>query len=1140
MTIALKSFPQVLEDLVAYVTTNTSITDMNPGSVALTMLEATAHEDSQQYMSMVDIIRTFNLDTTYGEDLDERALEYGLTRLLPITGSGYVVFSDSAFNKVSSKLYSGVPGPIAGQSYIYIESALKYTPTGTVIIGRGTNRTETITYNNIAVIGGGVYYRLDLSVGLSNDHGTEETVILSQGGDRLIPAGTEVYVEASDVNPQITFVSIDDATILDGEIKITDILVRCIASGSQGNVSVGAIRNMTSPPIATISVSNEESFVNGADLEDDASLRDRIKVNIQSLSRATKATLLGKIVGIEDDIQQATVKSASFIEATVLDQPSYLYIDDGTGLEPTYDNRGYEVILEEATGGERHLQFDYYPLVKASLITVNEEPYELDGGMTLQIKVNDETENITLQDTAFLDITAATAEEVAAHINELSALAEARTTGGRKKVIIQARDIINERIQIVSATPPASTDANSILGFRANVWIETANIYKNDTLLNKDGTTASMVTTIAEPYNITSGQVLEVIVDGKVSNVQTITFTPGGFLSAQNVVDIYLNVQMAGATAEVTAAGGVRITSNTVGSSDSSIVANAGGANIVLGFPTIAVTGQNADYEMNKYNGQLRLNTALVPYDKITAGDSNVRAWVRCTTAEPYGITAGQTLIINVDSVSGVGDQTYTFGSTGSYTAAQIVATVNAALDPANRIQGITLFEHTIGTDTYLAVRTNTWDETNGDITYSTTSTAVNLDFSTTPASNQTPTHAYSESANTEDYTMGRDQNLIVVLDNDVVDRTFNTTMHVAGTVSTDVNITSFEATGLSTDYANNDIFIDCDIQFATNTTTILLRDTVGTITDWDAPSGTITVGIALAAIPQIGDTFTIIPRTAANVIDLFNNTNFSTLSVFANIDLSYSGTKVQVSAVDPGSDKSVWVTGGTANNFSIALVSDGTIAGTCTTDSIAGLAIGELVTLTNNVPTSTAEYVVAIAGSGPYTITFDDTWPASVTPDLSAYTIATNSVISDNNNLDFDTSLVEGVDGYKYYTGLLREVQWQLDGLDTDLVTYPGWKAAGVQIEVATPVIKPLAFTLDITTKSGYTLGQVTNAVKGVVSMYVNSLKIGEDVILIEIATRIQPITGIADIEIMYPADNVVITDNELARTRETYIDVG
>ena len=48
-----RSFPQILAEMIAYVQSNTVVSDFNVGSVARTLLEAAALEDDEQYFQMV-------------------------------------------------------------------------------------------------------------------------------------------------------------------------------------------------------------------------------------------------------------------------------------------------------------------------------------------------------------------------------------------------------------------------------------------------------------------------------------------------------------------------------------------------------------------------------------------------------------------------------------------------------------------------------------------------------------------------------------------------------------------------------------------------------------------------------------------------------------------------------------------------------------------------------------------------------------------------------------------------------------------------------------------------------------------------------------------------------------------------------
>src|SRR5581483_2999664 len=55
----------------------------------------------------------------------------------------------------------------------------------------------------------------------------------------------------------------------------------------------------------------------------------------------------------------------------------------------------------------------------------------------------------------------------------------------------------------------------------------------------------------------------------------------------------------------------------------------------------------------------------------------------------------------------------------------------------------------------------------------------------------------------------------------------------------------------------------------------------------------------------------------------------------------------------------------------------------------------------------------------------------------------------SANALLGFSTSIFRGLQGYNYYTGLLALVHKTIYGDDTDLVSFPGVGAAGIQFQI-------------------------------------------------------------------------------------------
>ncbi len=115
-----------------------------------------------------------------------------------------------------------------------------------------------------------------------------------------------------------------------------------------------------------------------------------------------------------------------------------------------------------------------------------------------------------------------------------------------------------------------------------------------------------------------------------------------------------------------------------------------------------------------------------------------------------------------------------------------------------------------------------------------------------------------------------------------------------------------------------------------------------------------------------------------------------------------------------------------------------------------------------------------------------------------------------------------------------------QINGDPNDQDNFPGIKAAGVQVEVKAPTVASQSFTIDVTTIEGVNLLSIIDEVKSATASYVNSLGIGDDVILSEIIDRIQDITGVFDVQITLPVDNVAIADGFIAKVNDESIAVG
>lgn len=801
----------------------TGLNDLNPGSILLTLLQAAAQEDFAQYYQMLQIVRNYNLDTTTGTDLDNRAFEFGLSRRQPRASTGRIsILREDTFVKKSTQFYTGFRSRISGDSEIFVNDGSKFPSSGaqqTIIIGRGTPNEEEVTYtpSGSNPQDNTNYFKITLDVPLTNDHALDESIILKQGTDTFIAAGTIVRVPASGRTPEITFSTTVNATILAGDDRVDDVNIAASQPGSTGNIGVNAITGtgaFSSPPFPGARAINDSAFSNGQDKETDTSLRSRIKSHIQALSQSTKAGISDAINGVVDPTTAKRVVSSNIILPDNVGLPVKVYIDDGTGFEPDFQEQGEEVVVASAQGGETRLQLDLFPLVKAQVETLSSEPYDMStNGLTLNLAVGNASETISFFTNQFSIPEAATSEEIVRAINNSSNLVEARTAADHTKIVINAKTDVNEQIQVFGGT------ANAKLNFSTDL-IQTFYLYKNDQLLSKDGLTAFIDSGNSEPYDFSGAdRALSITVDGKTLNIQTATIHQSDFpslaaaasASAAQVAEI-INAQIAGATA-ISINGKLRIISNTELSDASKIKINSSAAATVLGYSLTEVVGQNEDYKLNPELGVIELTEPLVANDLVTAGTRNTQAFLTASIAQAYNFSGGETLDIVIDGGS---TQTITFSAAINQSAAQTASIINAQLI------GGTATTRTKGVDTFLEIRTNTLDSS-GTIEILSSSTG-NTGFGftlDTEMHNGLPHTAYQIAANSGPYAFVEGNTLVVVLDNDNTGKTFIITMHYDSTVTSGTSTTVFGASSLLPVFDTTGELIDFWAVFKTGANTI-------------------------------------------------------------------------------------------------------------------------------------------------------------------------------------------------------------------------------------------------------------------------------------------------------------------------------
>jgi len=180
MTISIRTYNEILGDLIRKIIADTPVNDINKGSVLLTLLEAAAASDFENNSAILSVLELLNIDALRNNDLDARAADFGLTREPAEKSSGFVTVSDSAITKRSTTLYPVKPAPISGSTTLFVNDASTWSATGSLYIGRDTPNFEgPISYTSIT--DNGTFFAIALASALENDHLISDSVIDSQG-----------------------------------------------------------------------------------------------------------------------------------------------------------------------------------------------------------------------------------------------------------------------------------------------------------------------------------------------------------------------------------------------------------------------------------------------------------------------------------------------------------------------------------------------------------------------------------------------------------------------------------------------------------------------------------------------------------------------------------------------------------------------------------------------------------------------------------------------------------------------------------------------------------------------------------------------------------------------------------------------
>lgn len=1135
--LTLKSERQVQTAMLATLIAKLGLNDINPGSVIDILTQAAAQSDFALYYQIAQVSRLADIEALTGDDLDLKAFEYGITRRTAEKASGTIsILRADGFVKVSTTFYAGFPAPIVGDTQIHVNDASNALigSTGTLILGRGTNNEEEVTYS-VAPTNNINYFTFVLDSAVTKNHATEETIILKQGVDQAILAGTIVIVPATGTNEEIQFATVNDETLLAGELEVDGVEVLAAQPGAAGNIASNSISGTSAFPSAPFTGAraiNESKYTTGRDRETDDQLRDRIKDAVQALSRGVKQAVLNAIVGLVDPATAKRVVSASVVLPVDIVGPVKVYIDDGTGFEPTFSSQGFEIVKSNSTGGEQRLQTDQFPVVKAQIENNVFEPFDMSGGAkTLSYQVGTLNETITFNPADFRFPDIATAEEVAAAINDKATLIEARTSQSGKKMVITGKVDTNENIQVTGGT------ANPILIFPTDRK-DTINLYIDDAKLSKDGDTAVLDSGNSAPYNLDAigafPHTLVLVVDGKTANPQTATIDTSDVddpaaVTALEIAAV-INRDIAGLTATpINFNTKVRLISNTKLSASSKIHVTGGTMNDVtngLNFSTVEKVGIAGDYLFNRELGIIQLNAALGLNQSVTLGSLFTRGKLRASNSELYSPNAGQTLVISID---GGADQVITFD--GTFVAGK--SAEQTALFINNQLQGGVAIVRMIGSLNFVEINTSTYDTT-GSIQIKSSSTG-NAAFGfplDTVASSDKPNKAYRVSSQAGPFAFAESDSLVVVIDNDIVNNTFAILMNAVRTTTSGTSTTVFADSGMNGVFVSADEIKNYFVAFTSGANTT--SETITTVQVMGGGIARYTFDMAPAnfASYAIGDLakITSLDNTENNVNAVITAKGASWIEV-SNPDAVNASTQTGTGVLSQKRTVTAYNNGSGQLTVGVAFSNTPTPGDAFVVIPRTTQNVVDYMNNTKITSLSLKADVEGVNGNTFVQIT-------SKSQGSDGYVQITGGTANDK--LQFDTDTYRGLAGYNYWTGLVKLVHKTIYGDDTDLVSFPGIGAAGVIFQVLAPTTKDINIELDVTLREGISISSIENEVRSAVTGYVNNLGVGEDVVIEEIRAAVIAINGIIDVSISDPSANIAIADNELARVADSDILIG
>jgi hypothetical protein len=146
---------------------------------------------------------------------------------------------------------------------------------------------------------------------------------------------------------------------------------------------------------------------------------------------------------------------------------------------------------------------------------------------------------------------------------------------------------------------------------------------------------------------------------------------------------------------------------------------------------------------------------------------------------------------------------------------------------------------------------------------------------------------------------------------------------------------------------------------------------------------------------------------------------------------------------------------------------------------------------------------------------------------------------------LNFPVLIKNGLDSYRFNTGLIAEANRIIYGDPRDPITYPGVGAAGADIFVREPLTLRILISVDVRLLTGAPFNNVAQQVRSNVSSLINSNPVGASIDISSIISTVRAVPGVQSVAIDSPQydsthDLILLVPGQKARVIDPTLDIS